>query len=160
VRGSAGVSAAERDFRFLCSVAELPDDTIKEINVPYFGRRMKFAGEREFANFQVTVLNDEDFKVKLAFEAWMKAIADHSTTVSQFDGGITSGSYVTDGLIKQYSRNQGGSPLHAYKFVGMFPVSVGKIALGWDATESIETFPVTFAYQWWESVDASTGATL
>jgi hypothetical protein len=39
--------------------------------------------------FDITVLNDEDFKIRKAFEAWMEAMAGHSTTTSIFNGGLT-----------------------------------------------------------------------
>jgi len=160
VRGAAGVASAERDFKFLCSVSEIPGEKIGEINVGYFGRKLKYAGDRDFGPLVITVLNDEDFKVHKAIEVWMKGIADHPTTVSQFDGGIASGSYVTDGVVTQMSRNQGGSPTQAYKFVGMWPMELSPIALDWDANDQIEKFQITFDYQWWEQIDPSTGATL
>lgn len=158
VRGAANVSAAERDFRFLCQISEIPASTIGAIPVPYFGRKLNYAGDRTFSNLQVTVINDEDYKVRKALEVWSRAITEHASTISQFAGGNASGSYATDGTVTQFSRNNGGSALHAYKFVGMFPVNVGAIALDWNATDTFETFTCEFAYQWWEEVDASTGS--
>jgi hypothetical protein len=160
VRGTAGVAAAERDFRFLCHTSELPGQDIGDIQVPYFGRKLKYAGERAYTTLSVGVYNDEDFKVRKAIEAWMKAIADYSTSTSQFNGGITSGSYVTDAIVTQHSRNNGGTPLQAYKFIGMFPTKLTPIALDWAATDEFEKFTINFEYQWWEAVDASTGAAL
>lgn len=152
--------AAAADFPFLCSVAEIPSSSMGHIAVPYMGRKLQFAGDRDFKPLSVTVLNDEDFKIRRAFEAWMKAIAGHSTTESQFNGGITSDSYVTDGEVRQYSRNNKGSLLQGYKFVGMFPVELASIALDWNTQNEIETFTVTFQYQWWDNIDAATGQTL
>jgi hypothetical protein len=102
------------------------------------------------------VLNDEDFKIRHALEDWMRAISDHATTISQFSGGITTGaqgltSYATDGEVIQYSRNDDGQgQRQAYKFIGMFPVNLGAIALDWETTDQIETFTCRFKYQWWE----------
>lgn len=160
VRGVSGVAGAERDFRFLCHMSEIPANTIREIAVPYFGRKLKYAGEREYGKLSIGVYNDEDFKIRKAMDAWMKAICDYSTTISQFNGGITSGSYVTDGVVVQMSHNSGGSALHAYKFVGMFPTNLSAIALDWSSADEFEKFTIEFDYQWWEAVDASTGATI
>jgi hypothetical protein len=160
VRGVAGVPSAEHDFRFLCQISEIPSETVSVINVPYFGRILKYAGERKWENLTVRVINDENFEVRRAIEAWMSAIADHSTTVSQFDGSITSTGYVTDGVVTQMSRNQGGAAIQAYQFVGMWPTELGKIDLSWAAADEIETFPITFAYQYWQTVDPTTGASL
>lgn len=160
VRGVAGVAGAERDFSFLCEISEIPASTIGLVSASYFGRKLKFAGERTFENLTLTVLNDEDFKVRKALEAWSHAITGHTTTISEFNGGIASGSYVTDGIVVQMSRNAGGSPLHAYKFVGMFPLSIGEIALNWASADEFERYTCEFAYQWWEAVDPNTGTAL
>jgi hypothetical protein len=152
IRGSAGVSGAERDFRFLCELSEIPASTVAHIPVSYFGRKLNFAGDRTYAPLGIRVINDEDFKVRKAMEAWMKAIQDHSTTLSTFNGGIAAGSYVTDGVVTQFGRNNSGEVLASYKFIGMFPVEIGAIALDWSATDTIENFTVQFQYQWWEQV--------
>jgi hypothetical protein len=156
-------TAASADLPFLCSVSEIPASTIGNIPVPYFGRKLNYAGDRTFEPLTITVLNDEDFKIRKALEAWLKAITDHSTTVSQFNGGIVSGSYATDAEVRQYSRNdngQGGVPLQAYRFVGLFPVNLGAIALDWNSSDQIETFTCQFQYQWWEAVNATSGVAL
>lgn len=149
--------AAAADLPFLCTTSELPESTIGEIAIPYFGRQVYAAGERTFAPLNIKVINDENFRVRRAIEAWMKAMADHSTTVSQFGGGIASDSYVTDGEVRQYSRNNRGNVLQAYRFVGMFPVKLGAIQLDWGTTDAIESFDVSFRYQWWESIDSTSG---
>lgn len=160
LRGNAAVTGAERDFRFLCHVSQIPSESIKDIEVGYFGRKLKYAGDRSYEDITITVYNDEDFKVRKAFEVWTNAVTGRGTTVSSFNGGNASGSYATDGVVIQHSRNSGGSPVTGYKFIGMYPNKLGEIKLDWDADSQIESFDVTFAYQWWEPVDASTGATL
>lgn len=157
-----GVAAAA-DFPFMCQVSEIPSTQVGAIAVPYFGRKLYYAGDREFESLQVTVINDEDYKIRKALEAWLAAITGHSTTVSQFSGGITSDSYATDAEVQQYSRNNNGNsgvPIHSYKFIGLFPTKVGSIPLDWNTENTIETYTVEFRYQWWEPVDANTGASI
>jgi hypothetical protein len=160
IRGVAGVSSAERDFRFFCSIAHIPKDEMGLASVKYFGRTLKYAGDRTFADLPVTVINDEDYKIHKALEAWMNAISGHSVTTSQFAGANAGGSYATDGIVYQLSRNNGGSVLAAYKFIGMFPSSIDEIALDWSTENAIEQYRVTFAYQWWEAVDPNSGVPL
>jgi hypothetical protein len=157
VRGAAGVAAAETSFRFLCSISEIPGQKITAIPVPYFGRKLKYAGDLSFSPLTVTVFNDEDFKIHKAIEIWMKAIQDHPTTRSVFDGGITASSYVTDGFVTQMSRNLGGSPTQAYAFRGMWPTDLSAIALNWTSSDTVEEFQIQFEYQWWDQVDPTTG---
>lgn len=141
------------DLRFLCQTSQIPGSTINTIPVPYFGRKLNYAGDRTFDSLSVTILNDENFKIRRALEAWMKAIQDHSTSLSYFNGGITASSYVADSHVIHYSRNNVvGAPIAAYKFVGMFPSGVEPITLDWNSTDTIETFGATFHYQWWEPI--------
>lgn len=157
------VSDVTRDLSFLCNVSEIPASSIGPISVYYAGRVLNYAGDRKFGTLTVGVINDDDFKVRKALELWSAAIAGHDTTLSQFDGGLGSGSYATDGVVLQYTRNNKGNNQNAtvgYKFIGMFPTNVAAIALNWSDTDKIEEFSVEFAYQWWEPIDASTGASL
>ena len=59
---------------FLCQAAQLPATTITPINIPYFGRQIKIAGNRTFDPWTVNIMNDEDFLVKNAMESWVNAI--------------------------------------------------------------------------------------
>lgn len=154
---SGQTAGAETDFRFLCQISSIPASQVGVIEVPYFGKKAKFAGDRTFANLTVTIFNDENFEVRRALEIWSQAITAHQTSLSQFDGGNISGGYATDGTVTQYSRNLGGSAIAAYKFVGMFPTNLGEIALDWESADQFEKFTCEFAYQYWLPVDGSTG---
>lgn len=152
--------AAGIDFRFLCQISQIPASTIGTVQVPYFGRKIKLAGDREFEPLTLTVLNDEDYKIRHALEDWMRAITGHETTVSQFGGGIATDtasaiSYATEGVVTQLSRNErGNGSTQSYRFVGMYPVNLSAIDLNWNSTDEIETFTCQFNYQWWEPVQA------
>ena len=154
----AQVAAAQGDFRFLCQVSELPASTVKEIEVPYFGRKLKYAGDRTFGSTTVTILNDENFEIRNSLELWLAAIQGHQTTLSQFNGGNVNGGYATNGTVTQYSRNSGGSAIAGYQFVGMFPTAVSAIALDWSKTDTVEDFTCEFMYQYWLPVNPNTGA--
>ena len=39
----------------------------------------------------------------------------------------------------------------------MWPIEVGAIELDWNTTDTIETFTVTFQYDWWEVDGGTTG---
>jgi hypothetical protein len=112
--------------------------------VPYFGRTIKLAGDRSFADWSVTVMNDEDYIVRNMFEDW-------SNKINQLAGNrklLSNNSYkFSDALVTQFSKD--GTPIRAYNFVGIFPVQVSNMALDWDNTNSIQTFDVTFAYDYW-----------
>jgi hypothetical protein len=53
---------------FMVKAAEIPAATIGEATVNYFGRAIKYAGNRTFADWNVTIINDEDFLVRDGME--------------------------------------------------------------------------------------------
>jgi hypothetical protein len=90
-------------------------------------------------------MNDEDYVVRSAMEEW-------STTMNTFIGNIrklTANEYKTDALVTAYSKD--GNAIATYAFVGLFPLSVDPMDMDWDTTNTIQTFGVTFAYDYWTS---------
>jgi hypothetical protein len=153
--GGDGLGVSQQ-FRFFCKSAQLPGTTVNAIPVNYFGRELKFAGNRQFQEWTVTILNDEDFKIRNAFELWLNGLNNHRFNLrdTSFRG---STSYSTQGTVTQFAKT--GEALKSYTFVGMFPIDVSAIDVDWSSVDSMEEFTVTFAYQWWESLPGSTGGT-
>ena len=154
--GFASGAGSNQKFTFMCKTANLPGSTVNQVPVFYFGRELKFAGNRSFPEWTVTIINDEDFSIRNAFEKWMSGINSHAGNLRnpQFRQG--AGGYQQDATVYQYGKT--GRVLKRYNFVGLFPVDVSPIELDWGANDTIEEYAVTFAYQWWESdtTDAST----
>ena len=151
---SAGDDSENGIFKFLCKATSLPASNLGSIEIPFRGRTLKVAGDRTFDDWTVTIINDEDFKLRTAFERW-------SNVMSRLDDatGVTNPtSYMTDGYVQQLGRgsqvgaasNDGGesSVLRSYKFFDVFPITVGEIALSYDTTDQLEEFDVTFRYQY------------
>lgn len=148
---------AQQLSRFYVKTAQLPGSTIGVVNVPYFGREVKVAGNRTFADWSVTVINDEDFTIRNAFERWHRAINGNKTNLRAPNAVNTSPlspgtSYAVDAEVYQYSK-AGGTPIKKYRFVGMFPQDLAPIDLDWGSNDTIEEFTVTLSYQYWESLD-------
>lgn len=150
--------SAQQQVTFRARASSLPGDSVTSIGVNYFGREIKLAGNRSFPDWSITVLQDEDFDLRNAFERWMSGLNSHVGNLRlpamlQGDGGYQQDAYVT-----QYGKT--GDILKIYKMVGCFPTDVSAIDLDW-GSDSIEEFAVTFAYQWWESrttTDSSSSA--
>ena len=63
-----GDDAENGIFKFLCKSANLPASNVGSIDIPFRGRILKVAGDRTFDDWTVSVINDEDFKLRTAFE--------------------------------------------------------------------------------------------
>ena len=150
-------SLAASISRFMVKSAQLPGSTIGIAPVYYFGREIKFPGNRTFADWTVTIINDEDFVIRNALEKWMNELNSHEGNTRT---AVNSENYSATGLVKQYGKKSSTEtplPIKAYNFVGMFPVDIAPIDLDWGSNDSIEEYTVTFAYQWWESVPETDG---
>jgi hypothetical protein len=122
--------------------SSIPASTLGTINVPYFGRQLKLAGDRTFAPWSVTIINDEDFKIRNAMEEW-------SNKINRFQRNVREiGTYKSQATVTQFAKD--GSVLREYQFVGLFPQEISSIDLNWGTTDQIETFSVTFDYDYWK----------
>jgi hypothetical protein len=145
--------AAGQKTSFMAKSAQLPGSSVGTVPMFYFGRELKFAGNRTFAQWSLQIINDEDFIIRNSLESWMNAINSHSGNLRNAAAASSSG-YTVDALVTQFGKT--GNTLKQYKFVGVFPIDLGAIDLDWGSNDAIEEYSVTFDYQWWESVPTTT----
>ena len=151
---------AER-FGFLCKAAQLPGMNIANIDVPFRGRIFKVAGDRTIDNWTITVINDEDFLYRNAFEEWTQQIAALDDNM----GSTNPSSYMVNAKVFQLGRgselnsttNAGDSNvvLKEYEFIDIFPINVGQIDVSYENTDTIEEYTVEFAVQSYKVKGAS-----
>ena len=141
---------AQTKLTFMCKTAQLPGVTLGVVPVQYFGRELKFVGNRTFADWTISVINDEDFIIRNAFERWMNGINSHSLNVRN-PLALAPLGYSVDGDVTQFGKQ--GNTLKKYKFIGMYPTDISAIDVDWGSNDTIEEFTVNLTYQWWESVE-------
>ena len=91
-------------FQFLCKTAALPASSITPVEIPFRGRILKVAGDRTFDTWTVTVINDEDFKLRTSFEQWMNGISK----LSDASGPSNPNSYMGNATVNQLGRSPEG----------------------------------------------------
>ena len=135
-----------RRTSFLVRASNLPAQTLAEIAIPFRGRNIYIAGDREFADtWTVTFMNDTDFMIRNAMERWSNGIND----LADNTGVIAPADYQSDLTVEQLDRDD--TILKSYIFRSAWPVNVGAIELTSDAAADIETFECTWRYQHFES---------
>ena len=144
---------ADVQVPFLCKAVQIPAATLGVVEVPYFGRTIKVAGNRTFAEWAPTIINDEDFAIRNAMEQWSNSINSFQGNL-RTTGGSAPALYKADAQVIQYS--QTGDVLREYNFGGIFPTEVSTIDLAWE-TEGIQEYTVTFQYDYWEVSGGTTG---
>ena len=149
----AGISWNAENFRFMAKAAALPAQNIAQIDVPFRGRIFKVAGDRTIDTWTVTIINDESFNLRNAFEQWTEVIAKLDNNL----GATDPSAYMTNAKVfqlgrgsKKASQDSTGSSnavLKEYEFVDIFPTTVSEIALSYDTGDTIEEFDVEFQVQ-------------
>jgi hypothetical protein len=139
-----GTNAA-KNIQFLCRATQIPPAPLDSIPVPYFGRKIKIAGDRDFPDWTVTILNDEAFDVRVMLESWSNRM--NFMVSNTMDETMFPLNYKSTAKVFQYGKT--GNVIRAYDFIGIFPTNIDAIPLDWDQTNTIEQFDVTFAYDYW-----------
>ena len=149
----SGITWDAETFRYLCKAAALPASNIAQIDVPFRGRIFKVAGDRTFDVWQITVINDEDFKIRTAFEEWMNQISKLDNNM----GATDPSAYMTNATVYQLGRGSqkasqdatgsSNAVLKEYEFVDIFPTAISAIDLSYDTSDAIEEFTVDFQVQ-------------
>lgn len=140
---------AQQKFTFMCRASQLPGSTVNQIPVYYLGRELKFSGNRTFSEWTCTIINDEDFIIRRAFEFWLNGLNSHGGNLRAPDFIKGDGGYQQNGYITQLGKAD--EILKVYKMVGAFPIDLSPIEVDYGATDQIEEYNVTLAYQWWSS---------
>ena len=135
-----------RRTSFLVTASNLPAQTLAEIAIPFRGRSIYIAGDREFGDpWTTSFINDTDFMVRKAIERWSNGIND----LAEGTGVIAPADYQTDLTVEHLDRDD--TVLKSYIFRSAWPTSVAAIELTNDAQDAIETFEVTWRYQHFEA---------
>jgi hypothetical protein len=142
-------TVADEKTQFLVRASSIPESRLGNIAVPFFGRKINLAGDRVFPEWNVTVINDEDFLIRNAMETWSNAINSLESNLRKTPTASPR-LYKSDAIVIQYGKT--GNILREYKFNGIYPADISPIDLDWEATDRIEEFRVTFMYDSWEVV--------
>lgn len=139
----SGVSLPGADI--LIKAGALPGYTVGVIEVPFRGRRIKVPGDRTFAEWTVTVINNESQTIRKGFEDYMSYIASNDFS----NANLRSGSgvdYTTTITVDQL--NDSGNTSKTTTLFQAFPTDVSSIDLSYDTTDAVEEFTVTFQYNY------------
>ena len=149
----AGIAWDSTNFSYMCKAATLPASNIANIDIPFRGRIFKVAGDRTIDPWTVTIINDEEFKLRNAFEEWADLIAKLDNNL----GATDPEAYMVSAKVYQLGRgstpnsksNSGtaNSVLKEYEFFNIWPSTVAAIDLSYDSTDTIEEFTVDFQVQ-------------
>ena len=143
--GFASVGGETSDMAFLCTATSTPASNVAEVPIAFRGRSLYVAGDRTFDTWSTTVLNDTDFKIYRAVERWLNGI----NNMTDNEGLTNPSDYQVDAFVDHLDRN--GATLKSWTFRGLFPTALPGIALNYGTNDAVETFDVTWRYQYFET---------
>jgi len=156
----AGIEWPADNFRYMCKAAQLPASVIANIDIPFRGRIFKVAGDRTIEPWSITIINDEDFRIRKAMEEWVDFIAKLENNL----GATDPNAYMVNAKVFQLGRGSAPSSqnnagdrnavLREYEFIDIFPTNVSSIDLSYDSSDTIEEFVVDFQVQSFKFVNA------
>jgi len=139
---------AGQKMTFMCKGAQIPGVNLGMVEVPYFGRVIKLAGNRTFDEWTTTIINDEDFAVHGGLINWMNAINSHGEN----DRLLSGTDYQVDAQVVHYAKD--GSIAKTITMVNCWPSAVAAIDLDWSSNDQLEEFSVTWQYDYWKATDS------
>jgi len=125
---------------FLCKAASLPGQTVTEIPVPFRGRNLYLAGDREFETWDSTFINDTDFAIRNAVESWLNKMNNLVTG----SGAPNVAEYTATLTVQQLGRDN--QVLKTYVLENCMPTVVAPIDLSMETVNAVEEFAVTWRY--------------
>jgi len=147
--------ATVADISFLCKAAQLPGSTLGLIEIPFMaGRRFKVAGDRTYAEWTMTILNDKDQYIRQRIEDIQKlySVIDYDLTYTKSVNDASISTEYSTLLIEQL--NQAGDVTNKYTLYHCWPSDISTIDLSYDTTDTIEEFTVTWSYDYHIGDDA------
>ena len=134
----------------LVKAASIPAANIAPLAVNYAGRAYKWTGMRTFDNWTVTVLNDEDFKIRGQMMEWMRSISGQldGTRDDDYGSPLASATSRKEGNATVKQLGADGETKQVYKFYNLWPTELAEIAVDW-SSDLIQEYTIGFAYDYW-----------
>ena len=149
--GGKYITDSDKLGKFVCRAAQLPASTIGVVEVPFRGRMLKIAGDRTFEPWTITVMNDQDYRLRSAFEIWIGMIqeTDHNFTTLGVEASTSSYAVYKTMKVKQLQRGGTNQKIVEYKFKNAYPSAISAIDLDWGSNDAIQEFTVEFQISHW-----------
>ena len=135
------------DHRTKCFTTEIPGLTVTPIEKLFFGRTVKIPGEMTFDTLSTTFYNNEKFDIRRALEDWTDVINDPDS-----NEGVSGSPATYSGKIELIHYVKDGKKGMTYVFVDCWPSEVAAIELSYDETGDMESFAVTWSYDYYQII--------
>lgn len=138
---SVSIPTKLADLDFNAKGSQLPSSELGTIEIPYHGRKLKIPGQRTFAEWTITIMEDSNMTVRKAIEAWINSIDNAET------GKLGIGSAIFSDIKVTLLNTQGGAAM-SYTLYGAYPSNMASVELSYDEQTAPLEYQVTFNYSY------------
>jgi hypothetical protein len=139
-------TGSDQAVSLLCKAGSLPGSTMGLIEVPMGGgRRYKIAGDRSYAEWTVTIMNDSAGASRKVMEDYQKLFVNTDMeTPSLGNRNTTARATVTVEQLTEDASIIG----RKYELINCFPTDISAMDLSYDTTDALQEFTVTWVYDY------------
>lgn len=149
ISGNPAVQILSSDvLKFTCKSAGLPSVSLGKIDVPYYGRKVPYAGDRTYEDWNTTIVMNNDWTIFRELQKWHAAYNHPEMNVATTANMV---SYKCDGYVNVYDPT--GLSNMRIKMVGLFPYQIAQLDLSWENTDSTADLQVTWFLDYWHVVN-------
>jgi hypothetical protein len=131
---------------FTAKVASLPGSKFAEIQVPFYGRKITFNGNREYDQLSLTCFATNGWQNYREIYNWHKNINHPSDNIAK---SVYMEQFKCD--IYMRLKDATGRDTMGYRIYGAWPINLGQVSLDWDSNNTAD-FSCDFAYDWHDIV--------
>lgn len=140
-------NAASEELSFMAQAASMPAFVTGFTDSFYFGRRVSHFGDREYQDWSIQIINDEDYVVRNAFESWSARGADTNWDTNAIENKQGMPLYC-DATITSYGKE--GEPTKSVVLHNAFPIMLSPLEFSWQENNVIQTFDCTIRFDYFE----------
>ncbi len=145
ITGAPVQSLSQNMMQFTCKAASLPASSIGKIEIPFWGRKIKYAGDRTYDDWETTLIGENNWTIYKQIYLWHSYMNDPAANVATT---TNMQNFKADGRVYVY--DQAGNTTLSATLVGLFPLDLGDVALDWDATDQAVDLSVTWSMDYWK----------
>lgn len=138
------VSFLGEDLEFFCRSAQFPGHSIDKVPVYYQNNKIYVAGDFEFIDWTLTILNDKTFTVRNNLELWADSIKAKYGTY----GATNIKDYMKTAYIYQLDENE--DEIRGIKLFHVWPSEISPIEVSYDTQDTFQEYSITLTYAYYE----------
>jgi hypothetical protein len=125
----------------LSKAINFPNFELSKLEIRRMGQRLYLPASQSFGELQFTILCDDEYTQRKFLHSWL-----NSMTYSSEDNTYKKNMFLTENSMDVYQLDNKMKPIFGARFTHCFPSTIGEIQMGFDSTDTLVEFPVSFSY--------------